>query len=434
MKITHLTPGTGNFHCGACIRDLTLTKALRELGHEARLMPMYLPLIADEMPDGVEADRVRFGGINAYLQHKSKLFRHTPKFIDKLFDSPWLLRKAATRAGMTDAHQLGEMTHSMLMGEHGHQHKEIDKLADALSGEHRPDVLCLSNVLLIGMAKRLKDKLGVPLICTLQGEDAFLDDLPDPWDKRCWGLIAEQADHVDHFLPVSQYHGDLMRERLGISADRVTTLHNGIDVSIYIDAPYQPHDPPVIGYLARMCPAKGLHTLVDAYIALRDQGAEPAPRLHIAGAATPADEAYIDEQREKLRKAGVMDGVLITPNVDQQQKMDMLASLTVLSVPATYSESFGLYVIEANAMGVPVVQPEHGAFPEVLELTGGGVLYSIDKPDDLCNKLNAVLYDKELHGRLSAAGRANVHERFSARWMAGRFVDILETICQAATK
>ena len=434
MKITQLTPGTGNFHCGACIRDLALTKALRDLGHDAALMPLYLPLIADEVPEGVETEHVHFGGINAYLQHKSALFRHTPRFVDNMFDAPWLLRKAAKRAGMTDAHQLGEMTHSMLKGEHGHQSKEIRKLADALAGEHRPDVLCLSNVLLAGMAKKLKDTLGVPVVCTLQGEDTFIDSLPDPWRERSWELITACCKQVDYFFPVSRYHGDLMRARLDLDPDKISVVHNGIDPAIYIDTPARPADPPVIGYLARLCPAKGLHTLIDAFITLRKEHPDTDCRLHIAGAATPADEPYIAEQRSKLEQAGLSGVVDITPNINQEQKLAMLGSLTVLSVPATYGESFGLYVIEANAMGVPVVQPDHGAFPEVIGETGGGILYALDEPGDLVNKLKAVLNDKTLHEQLSRAGRARVLEHFTASRMASQIADTLETICPAALR
>lgn len=434
MKIMQLTPGTGNFHCGSCIRDLTLTRALRELGHDARLTPLYLPLVADEVPAGVDPERVRFGGINAYLQQKSALFRHTPGFVDRWLDSPWLLRKAAGRADMTDAHQLGEMTYSMLKGEHGHQSKEIRKLAEALSGGDRPDVLCLSNVLLIGMAKQLRDAVGVPIVCTLQGEDTFLDSLPDPWREKSWELIRACCEQVDFFFPVSRYHGDLMRHRLGFSEAKTRVVHNGIDLNEYKDVTYRPDQPAVIGYLARLCPAKGLHTLVDAFIKLRDQRKDMSPRLHAVGAATPGDEPYIREQRDKLARAGLGDEARIEANVDRDQKLSMLASCSVLSVPATYGESFGLYVIEANAVGVPVVQPDHGAFPEVLGQTGGGMLYPVDEPEALTAKLAEVLSDDALRGRLSETGRARVFERFGARVMAEQIVETLETLCPTATR
>src|SRR6185436_11285152 len=126
MRIAYITAGAGGMFCGSCLHDNTLVAALRELGHDALLIPTYTPIRTDE-PD-VSQSRVFFGGINVYLQQKVALFRHTPWLLDRLLDAPRLLRWVSRFAMKTSAHDLGDLTISILKGEHGYQRKEVAKL------------------------------------------------------------------------------------------------------------------------------------------------------------------------------------------------------------------------------------------------------------------------------------------------------------------
>ena len=168
------------------------------------LVPLYLPLMTDE-PREAGDGLIFFGGINVYLQQKSGLFRKTPAWFDRLLDSPTLLKWAADWTGMTDEKLLGELTVSMLSGEQGQQVKELNKLVTWLASEQRPDIVCLSNALLLGMVRPIRRRLGVPIVCSLQGEDAFLDGLPEPYRQRAWSLLREHATEVDAFIAVSRY-------------------------------------------------------------------------------------------------------------------------------------------------------------------------------------------------------------------------------------
>ena len=223
MRIVQLTPGTGNFYCGTCLRDNTLVAALRREGHDAVLLPMYLPHFVDEESVAEENAPLFFGGINVYLQQKSAFFRNSPAWLDRWLDSPALLRRAAARSGMTSARDLGELTLSMLQGEEGRQAKELEKVIAWLSRkENRPDVVCLSNVLLVGLARRIRQALDVPVVCTLQGEESFVDALPEP--ERCWQALRERAGDVSLFVAVSRYYGEVMTRRLGLAPERVEVV------------------------------------------------------------------------------------------------------------------------------------------------------------------------------------------------------------------
>jgi len=426
MRIIQLTAGTGSFYCGTCIRDNALVTALRDLGHDATMVPMYLPLILDETSAAAETP-LFYGGVNVYLQEKVPLFRKTPRWLDRMFDTPALLDFAGRKATMTRASQLGELTVSTLRGEDGRQSKELARLVEWIA-QSPVDVICLSNILLIGLAKQIKAETGASVVCTLQGEDTFLDSLPAEDSRLAWDTIAERVTDIDAFVAVSKYHGDLMRKRAQIPADRIHVVHNGISLDGYPDEPPGVHDgPPVLGYLARMYRPKGLETLVDAYLIFRKRDRVKNLKLHVARSQTEADIPFVSQLKQRIDAAELADDFRLLPNIDRDDKIAFLCSLSVLSVPATYGESFGLYVIEAMAAGVPVVQPRHAAFPELIEATGGGVLCEPDDPEALAIAIEELLLDPQRARELGAAGQRAVRERFSVEYMAKQALQVFET-------
>jgi glycosyltransferase involved in cell wall biosynthesis len=417
-------------YCGGCLRDNALVMALRRLGHEALMVPLYLPLTLDET-DQSAGTPIFFSGINVYLGQKAAIFRGAPGWLRDVLASPRLLQWAAGKAARTRAADLGELTLSMLRGEAGNQARDLQELIAWLKTQPKPDVLCLSNALLVGMARRLRSEVGAPVACALQGEDFFLDGLPETHRAACWRTLAERAADVDLFVAPSRYFGDLMRERLGLAADRVRVVHNGINLDGYQaakgDAQSKAQSPrpkvpgaevPALGYFARMCREKGLDTLVEAYLLLRKRGRAGNLRLRVGGSCGPADQAFVDGLRERLRAEGVLGEVEFHPNLDRAGKLAFLRSLSVFSVPARYGEAFGLYVIEALAAGVPVVQPRVAAFPELVEATGGGLLCPENDPQAQAEAIEELLLDPARARALGQAGQRAVFERFSAEAMA----------------
>ena len=326
---------------------------------------------------------------------------------------------------MTSARDLGDLTLSMLQGEEGRQAKELEKVIAWLSlAENRPDVVSLSNVLLIGLARRIRQALGVPVVCTLQGEDSFVDALPEP--DRCWQALRERAADVSLFIAVSRYYGEVMLRRMGLAPERVAVVYNGINLDGYAPADSGTPTPPVIGYLARMHPCKGLDVLVEAFIQLNARGRIPGVRLRIAGGQTAEDGRFVSRLQEQLRAAGCAECVEFLPNLDRAAKQAFLRSLSVLSVPAIYGESFGLYLIEALASGVPVVQPAHSAFPELIEATGGGMLCKPGDPQALARALEEALHEPARLAEMGRCGMQQVREKFTSEIMARDFAAVCE--------
>ena len=236
--------------------------------------------------------------------------------------------------------------------------------------------------------------------------------------------MKRNARSVRRFIAPSEFYARHMRQQLDATEGQIKVLFNGIDASSFTTASPDPNWP-TIGYFARMIHGKGLTTLIDAYIALVKRGSVPRLKLLIGGAATPVDEKYIAEQKAKLKAAGCDARVEWRPNLDFKDKVHFFRDLTVFSVPATYGEAFGLYVIEAIASGVPIVEPHHGAFPELIGATGGGILCEPDHVESLANALESLLLDGERCDQLIKTGVANVRARFSATKMAEDFESIL---------
>src|SRR5258706_47606 len=167
------------------------------------------------------------------------------------------------------------------------------------------------------------------------------------------------------FISPIKYFAGVMGRRLGVPPERIRVVYNGINLKGY--APKRiASDAPVIGFFARMCREKGLDLLVDAYIELRKQDRFKKVQLRIGGSCGPNDEPFVESLKDLLRKTGLLESVEFRPNLTRSQKLEFLESLSLFSVPARYSEAFGLYVIEAMAAGVPVVQPRSGAFTEIV--------------------------------------------------------------------
>lgn len=417
MKIAYITAGAAGMYCGSCMHDNTLVAALQAQGHDALLIPTYTPIRTDEAD--VSQGRVFFGGINVYLQQKLALFRHTPWFLDRLLDFPGLLRWVSRFAFKTRAEVLGALTISMLKGEHGYQRKEIEKLVRFLTHDIKPDVINLTNVLLSGMVHRIRERVKVPILGTLQGDDIFLEALPEKYRGPALELIRDHCKELAGFVATSRFYADFMTEYLKIPRERIHVIHPGLNLKGHGQpGPDRTGAPFTIGYFARICPEKGLHVLVEAFHRLRNISGTPPCRLKISGWLGENNATYLQDILDRVAGWGLAGDVEHVECPDHASKVRFLQSIDVLSVPTIYREPKGLYILEALANGVPVVQPRHGSFPELIEATGGGLLVNPDDPADLARALRHLLDNRTERTTLGQRGKEAVQARFHAAAMA----------------
>jgi glycosyltransferase involved in cell wall biosynthesis len=506
MKVVHLVAGAGGMYCGSCLHGNTLVGALRRVGCDAVLLPMYTPLRTED--ENRALDRIAFGGINVFLQQTLPVMRRTPWWLDRLWDRPRLLRWVARLGGSTRPERLGALTVSMLQGERGHQRKELDKLIGMLtdlgsqatavddattrSGEQhprrgahrrhwRPDVVHLNNGLLLGIAGEVRRRLGVPVICSLTGEDVFLERLPEPWRTEAWSLMAERAADCDGLIAMNGYFARAMAERLGLPPDRIDVVPPGIVLDGYPnECPRRDRDPvmsgpsnvadrPIrLGVLSRICHEKGTHLAAEAVIhlaartrpsressaAARWEWEEPAParcstsraetplpgvaddlppvELHVAGYLDPADRAYLDGIRRAMRDAGLADRLVHHGEPDREGKLRFYRSVDLFCLPTVYRESKGLPVYEAWAAGLPVVLPRHGAFPEMADRCGGAVLHEPHDSRSLAEAVARLIADPAQAAELAAAGHRAVHAHHGDVAMAERMMEVYRRVAASS--
>lgn len=430
MKILYLTGGAGQMYCGSCLRDNALATELIARGHDVTLLPVYTPTLTDE--PNVSQEKVFFGGISVYLEQYVPLFRKSPRWLDRLWDSTPMLQLASRRSISTSPKMLGELTVSMLKGEAGFQRKEISKLLDWLGHEGSPDLVSLPYTLLLGVAQPIKEGLNRPICCTLQGEDLFLEGLHEPYRSQAKDLIRVNLDQVDAFIAVSDYYAEFMQDYLGIPDEKIRVVPLGINLQGYpagIDPRERERSQPfTIGYFARIAPEKGLHVLADAYRRLRKGDKLPPARLEVAGYLAPEHRKYLSDIEGQMKDAGLASEFHYRGALDREQKIEFLRHLDVLSVPATYDEPKGMFLLEAMACGVPLVQPRRGAFTEIIEKTGGGLLVSPDDPESLGAGLSRIYADPALGKELGKSGFEKVREHYSVALMADRALEVYASV------
>ncbi len=238
---------------------------------------------------------------------------------------------------------------------------------------------------------------------------------------------------MDRFIAVSEYYVPVMSTLLGIPADRIGVVPLGINLAGY--TPRLPHRDEGgefrIGYFARVAPEKGLHLLAEAYAQFRRRTAGAPVRLEAAGYLSRAHEPYLEEVRRSLDRAGLGHEFTYRGAVDRDGKLAFLRSLDVLSVPATYDEPKGVFLLEAMASGVPVVQPRRGAFTEIVTKTGGGLLVAPDDPSALADGFYRLWQDRELAATLGARGAAGVAAHYSVARSTDRLLEVYRSMLPA---
>ncbi len=426
MNIVQIIPGSGgSFYCGNCLRDSKYVVALREQGHQVIKIPMYLPIFSDK--HDIEEIPVFYGAVSIYLKQLFPIFRNAPGWVDRLLNAKPILKLAASMAGSTNAKGLEEMTVSMLLGEDGNQQDELERLVDWILNYCKPDIVHLSNALLLGLAHRLKVRLNVPIVCSLQDEDVWVDAMKPAFREKIWKLMSEKAKNIDLFIGVSLYYSNIMKDRLDLSEEKIQSLYLGVDPYDYKFIPSH-EKTRHIGYISRMCFENGMDILVEAYAQLKKKSGFEDVRLILTGGFTGADSDYIKKIKKFIAKEQLSQQVEFIDDFEDSDRIGFFKQVSVIAVPVRNGEAFGMYLLESMASGVPVVQPALGAFPEIVNLSGGGIIYQPNTPDALCEALASLLSDFKKLSALSLKARTGVERNFNIHDHAKEMIEVYQKI------
>jgi len=429
MKIVYLITGSGgSFYCGNCYRDMIYLRAIRKVpGISANAIPLYLPPDTENGESGFDRS-VFFGAISMYLREKVPFLRNMPAVFDKLLDTAPMLKLAARRSGTTNTEGLEDMTLSMIKGEKAFPEKELIRLVKYLTENGKPEIIHLSNALIIGLARQLKRHLDVKIVCSLLNEDDWIEEMAEPYRSDAWKLIAEEAANVDTFITPSNYYKELFIAKTGYSGNNIHIIPLALDTT-HLKVLPKKNNFPAVGFFSRINSPNGFDKLVDAFIYLKKENRLPGLTLHVSGGYTGSDKPFINKQMRKIKSNGLSDYIKIYSEFHGEGKEEFFSSIDIMSVPVRKHDGYGLYILEANAAGVPVLQPETGAFPEIISLTGGGITYAEDTVEGLASSLVKLFNNNDLRTTLGEKGRENVLRELSlSRMSDGLSVAYSETI------
>ncbi len=430
MNIIQIIPGSGgSFYCGNCLRDSKYVDALRKQGHQVVKIPMYLPLFSDEHDIGEIP--IFYGAIAMYLKQVYPVFRNMPGWFEKMLNSKPMMKMAASMAGSTRAKGLEDMTISMLLGELGQQKEELDKMVDWIVDHCKPDIIHISNALLLGLARRLKEKTGVPVLCSLQDEDVWVDAMQPQFQQRIWDLMHERAEDVDALVAVSNYFAGEMKKRMSLSAEKIHTFYLGVDAADYLYIPVN-EKPRNVGYISRMCHKDGFDIVVDAFIDLKKKPGFEDVKLIATGGLTGDDKKFLKEQKQKIKDNNLEDSFEIIEEFEGDARHNFFGKVSMVSVPVRVGEAFGMYLLESMASGIPVVQPALGAFPEIAKKSGGGVTYSPNTPEKLSETWADLLSNPEKLEKLSRDGYEGTKKYFNIHNHAAEIIGLYERLRQSS--
>jgi glycosyltransferase involved in cell wall biosynthesis len=350
-----------------------------------------------------------------------------PDWFEKMLNSKPMMKMAASMAGSTRAKGLEDMTISMLLGELGEQKEELDKMVTWIAEHCKPDIIHISNALLLGLAKRLKEKTGVPVLCSLQDEDVWVDAMHPSFQQKIWDLMHKRAEDVDALVAVSNFFAETMKKQMNLPAEKVHTFYLGVDAEDYQFIPAN-EKPRNVGYISRMCHENGFDIVVDAFIELKKKPGFDDVKLIATGGSTGDDAKYIREQKHKIKENNLEDSFEIMPEFEGAARHDFFKKVSLISVPVRIGEAFGMYLLESMASGVPVVQPALGAFPEIIELSGGGVTYMPNSPEKLSETMAELLANRENLEKLSVAGYEGTKKKFNIHNHAAEIIGLYESL------
>ncbi|MDR3252757.1 MAG: glycosyltransferase family 4 protein [Tannerella sp.] len=415
MRILFIIPGAGDsFYCGNCFRDNLIAAALRRAGHDVIIMPVYLPLTHHSFKAN---SPLFFPATTFYVAQKFFGTHKMPRWIERMTSSKTALRLASSMSGATTAEGMESMTLSMITGDDPAFTQYINVMLDWIGSQDRPEVIHLSSSLLTGIAKAIRERFDIPVICSLQDEEVWIDSMNSNDAHLAWQGIRDNLHHIDRFVTTSRFYKESIIRKIPQIAN-VDVVYPCINSEKYASTDYPADN--VIGFFYRMNRENGLDILAKAFVLLKRRNSVPRLKLKIGGGYTGNNRPFLKQVRRILRP--FIEDVEISDSYNLDDHAAFYRSISVLAVPVTFCESVGLYLCEAFAAGRPAVEPDTGSFREIVD--EAGLIYSPNTSEALADALEKLLIDKALRDRCTAAALTLAHTRYNEESTANKLIEI----------
>jgi len=417
MKILFIVPGSGDsFYCGNCFRDNLQASALRKAGQEVIIMPLYLPLKFTTF----KSNTPLFFPATTYYTAQKFFGKHMmPKWLERFTASDRMLNFAASMSGTTSAKGLEKMTLSMITGEDPAFSTHVNQLIDWIKNHEKPDVIHLSSSLLIGIAKALRQNLTIPIVCSVQDEEVWIDSMKNTFSSIAWQGIADNLLHINRFITTSEFYKQKFLQKFP-AIQNIEVIYPGVNRENYACSNYPPN--PVIGFFNHNNKENGLDIIAEAFVKLKSQNRIPNLKLKIGGGYTNKDKSFLQIIKRIL--APFHDDVEIDDRYNPDEHADFYRSISVISVPITFEESVGLYLCEAFASGRPAVEPATGSFPEIVG--EAGIIYQPNNSEALAEALCKILTNTELYAHSVEKAISFSETRYNDKTTAEKLIKVYE--------
>jgi len=404
MKILLIIPGSGDtFYCGNCFRDNLYAQALRNAGQEVMIMPLYLPLTDKSF----RADTpLFFPATSYYVAQKYFVKRKMPRLFEKILNAPSILRMASSLSGTTSAKGMERMTLSMIKGDDKHFVKQTEKIIDWIVNHDRPDIVHLSTSMLIGIAKAIKSRINIPVVCSLQDEEIWLDSLESQYAREAWESIGKNSKYVDSFIASSEFYKSAALNKVP-EIGEINVVYPGVNIEKYKSLDYPKN--PTIGFYYRMNYENGLDILAQSFVKLKKENTIPDLKLKIGGGYTRENKTFINHIQTILKPYAC--DVIWSDNYNLAEHTSFYKDISLICAPIRFKEAFGLYLCEAFAVGRPAVMPNTGSFSEIVG--EAGLLYSPDSSEHLAEALKQMLTNHALYEKCKENALQLSHERYN---------------------
>ncbi|MCL2416389.1 MAG: glycosyltransferase family 4 protein [Bacteroidales bacterium] len=421
MKILLIVPGAGDtFFCGNCFRDNLYAQALQNAGHDVSIMPLYLPLTAESWKSSTP---LFFPAISYYVAQKFFKKGKMPHILRKILDSPIALRLASRFSGTTSAKGMENMTLSMIKGEDKHFATQVEKIIYWIENHERPDVIHLSTSMLIGLAKAIKNRIDIPIVCSLQDEEIWLDSLDSKHAQEAWKSIGKNVGFVDKFVASSEFYRSVSFEKIP-EIKNIEIVSPGVDIEKYKSSE-QPKDP-TIGFFYRANYENGLDILAQAFVNLKKENSIPNLKLKIGGGYTHENKKFVSHIHTILEP--YINDVIWLDQYSLNEHTTFYKNISLICAPLRFNEAFGLYLSEAFAAGRPAVVPDTGSFSEVVG--DAGILYSPNDSENLTNALREILTNPTIYDACKANAIRLSYEKYSDKIAARKLGRIYSRLLQ----
>ena len=293
----------------------------------------------------------------------------------------------------------------------------------------------------------IAERWGVPLVHTMhtmaavKNSSLAQDDVPEP-NLRLFGeeQIAKEATRL---IANTREEAESLVSHYGARADQIDVVHPGVDLDIFSPGSKEiarektglPKDGLIVGFVGRMQKLKSPETTLKAcsYLLSREPTLRDRLKIVVCGGESGAQGVTKADLEQLARDLGVFENFIYVPPTSRQQLANLYRACDVITVPS-YSESFGLVALEAQACGTPVIATQVGGLTTAVTSGVTGLLVDSHAPADWGEAIGQLLKNPLTRDEMGKKGRRHAESFSWGATVDGLIASYQKALLQTSTK